>query len=301
MATATATNKKIDYSRYGLLFVAPYFIAFCVFGLYPILYSLYLSFTKWNGFGHPVWVGLANYARLVSNPSFYHSVANTFIIWIISIVPQLILALVLALILNERFIKGRHLLRAIYFFPNIVTPVTVGVLASLMFGGRTGSVDKILVALHILNHPINWFGHPLLAQIIVAGIMCWQWFGFNMLIFTAGLQSIPRTLYEAAEIDGAGKVRVAWNITIPLLRPVMIFTIVTSIIGGLQIFAVPMMLGNVSGNAVNTMVTYLYNTAYTNFQYGYGASVAYGIFMLIVIFSVVSFMVSTRNRSITQG
>lgn len=282
-------------SRVGYFFIAPYFIIFLIFSLYPILSSLHISFTKWNGFGEPVFVGLTNYIRLIHNPYFLHSILNTFIIWIISIVPELILALVLAIILNQKFIKARSIFQAVFYFPNIVTPITIGVLASLMFGWQTGSINHLLTDLNLIDKPINWFAHPFLAQVIVGGIMCWQWFGFNMLIYTAGLQSIPGSLYEAAEIDGANSFQIATKITIPLLKPVVLFTIITSIIGGMQIFEVPLVAGNSSGNSTQTMMVYLYQASFKRFQYGYGSSVSYAIFVIIMVLTVIS-LIASRNR-----
>lgn len=289
-------KNKLRKSHHGYFFIAPYFIVFLIFSLYPILYSLYMSFHKWNGFSKPEFIGLKNFTRLLDDPYFYHSILNTFTIWIVSIVPELILALVLAMILNEKFIKGKHFFRAVFYFPNIVTPITIGVMASLMFDWQTGSVNKMLMNLHLISHPINWFAHPFIAQFIISGIMCWQWFGFNMLIYTAGLQSIPGSLYEAAEMDGANKVQIATRIVLPLLKPVILFTVITSIIGGMQIFEVPLVAGNSAGNSTQTMMVYLYNTAFKRFQYGYGSSVSYGIFFIILILSVISLRASRHKK-----
>ncbi|GGH73366.1 multiple sugar transport system permease protein [Pullulanibacillus pueri] len=297
----TKRIKSLKKSRFGYFFIAPYFIVFLIFGLYPIIYSFYTSFSKWDGFSPPVFIGLDNYQRLFTNLEFYHSILNTLIIWIVSIVPELIIALLLALILNERFVKGKHVFRAVFYFPNIVTAITIGVLVNLMFDWQTGSINKLLMALHITDHPINWFGHSFLAQIIISAVMCWQWFGVNMLIFTAGLQSIPRTLYEAAEVDGANRFQITMNITLPLLKPVILFTVITSIIGGMQIFEVPLVAGNASGDSTQTMMVYLYNTAFTRFQYGYASSISYGMFIIILIFSIISLLVSRSRKKNTQS
>ncbi|MFC0472130.1 carbohydrate ABC transporter permease [Halalkalibacter kiskunsagensis] len=286
---------KIDKGSHGYYFIAPFFIVFFIFGLAPILYSLYLSFTDWSGFNEPTFVGLSNYERLLSDGLFYKSIGNTLIIWILSIIPQLTIALTLALVLHEKFIRGKHLFHAIFYFPNIVTPVTLGVLFALMFDWQTGSVNKLLMSIGIVDDPVYWFNSPILSQLIVATIMMWQWFGFNMLVFLAGLQAIPDDLYEAAEIDGASKFQAALKITLPLLRPVLIFTMITSIIGGLQIFDQPLMLGKGPENSTLTMVMYLYETAFIRYNYGYGAAIAYAIFILIAIFSVISLLI-TRSR-----
>ncbi len=281
-------------SRYGLVFVTPYFIVFAVFGIYPILYSLYLSFTNSNGFSES-FVGLANYAHLLHDQLFYQALGNTVTIWLISIIPQVTLALVLALILNEKFIKGRHFFRAVFFLPNIVTPVTIGVLVDLMFDWQTGFVNKLFMSLGLIQQPIYWFGHPFLTQLVVGGVMCWQWFGYNMLIFIAGLQSIDPELYEAAAMDGATKPQMALRISLPLLRPVLLFIVITSIIGGLQIFDVPMMVGNAVGNATQTLLVFLYKTGFVNFNYGYAAAIAYATFVIIVVFTLISFKLANRR------
>ncbi|MDN4072988.1 carbohydrate ABC transporter permease [Fictibacillus terranigra] len=289
-------RNAINKSRYGYYFVAPFFITFLIFGLAPIIYSLYLSFTNWDGFTDPVNIGFANYERLIHDSFFFKSIFNTFIIWILSVIPQVSLALALAIILNERFIRGKHFFRAVFYFPHIVTPVTLGVLFFLIFDWQTGSVNKVLMELGIIHAPVNWFNSPWLSRIIVAMVTMWQYFGLNMLIFIAGLQAIPNELYEAAEIDGASRWKIITKITLPLLKPVLMFTFITSIIGGLQLFDGPLMIGNGPDNSTTTMVMYLYQTAFKNFNYGYGAAVAYAIFFIILIFSLISIKFSKLNK-----
>ncbi len=291
------TRRQVNRAAYGYLFIAPFFVSFGIFGLYPILYSFYLSLAHWDGFSAPVFVGLTNYQRLLNDSLFYKSITNTLFIWIMSIVPELVLALTLALILNEKWVRGKNAFRAVFYFPNIVTPVTIGVLFSLLFDWQTGAVNKTLVALHIANHPIDWLGSPLLSQVLVAAVMAWQSFGYNTLLYTAGLQSIPDEIVEAARIDGATSVQVALRITIPLLRPVVIFTLITSIIGGMQIFGVPLTLAKTGpDNATLTIVMYLYNTAFKNSDYSYAATIAYGAFVLIAALSVVTFWLSRARQ-----
>ncbi|MGC6585941.1 carbohydrate ABC transporter permease [Paenibacillus sp. Dod16] len=279
---------KINKSNYGYLFISPFFIGFTIFGLVPILYTLYLSFTKWDGFDDPVFLGIANYERILQDSFFYQAIGNTLIIWLMSIIPQLTIALILAMILNEKFIRGKHFFRAVYFFPHIITPVTLGVMFSLMFDWQTGSINKIIMAMGLVDDPVNWFNHPWLARMIVAGVICWQYFGYNMIVFIAGLQSIPSEVYEAAEVDGATKFQTALRITFPMLRPVFLFTLITSVIGGLQLFDAPLMLGSGPGNATRTMAMYLYETAFLNFDYSYGATIAYAIFIVIMLFSLIT-------------
>jgi ABC-type sugar transport system permease subunit len=284
------------WTIHGYLFVLPFFVVFAVFQLYPILDSLRLSFSQWDGFGDPTFVGIQNYQRLLADSLFYRSIGNTLLIWLMSIAVQLPLALTLALILNERFIRGTHAFRAVFFFPNIVTPVSIGVLFSLLFDWQTGAVNKALQALHIVNHPIDWLGTALLSQVLVAAVMCWQWFGYNTLLYIAGLQSIPGEVVEAARVDGATGFQVATRITIPLLRPVVVFTLITSIIGGMQIFDVPFMLSGVGpDNSTLTIVMYLYNAAFKDSRYGYAATIAYATFVMIAVLSLITFRL-TRAR-----
>lgn len=296
--TATGGSpRRVSRSVYGYLFIAPFFIAFAVFHLYPILYSLYLSFTTWDGFTAPEPVGFENYERLLRDDFFYKAVGTTLIIWSISIVPQLVLALTLAIVLHQKFVRGKHLFRAVYYFPNIVTPVTIGMLFSLLFDWQTGAVNRVLTGLNVVAEPVDWLHDPTLARLLVAGVMCWQWFGYNVLIYTAGLQGISEEVLQAAEVDGASRFRVARDITIPLLRPVILFTVITSIIGGMQIFDVPLTLvGKGPEESTQTIVMYLYETAFTRFDYGYGATIAYAAFVLIAVFSLLTFWATNRRR-----
>ncbi|GAB2566548.1 carbohydrate ABC transporter permease [Gracilibacillus alcaliphilus] len=284
-------KNKINKNPHGYYFIAPFFISFFVFGLGPILYSFYLSFTDWSGFNQPSFVGFANYERLLGDALFFKSIGNTLIIWIFSIIPQLTIALTLALVLHEKFIRGRHLFHAIFYFPNIITPITLGVMFALMFDWQTGSINKLLEAVGAISEPIYWLNDVWLSRIIVAGVMMFQNFGFNMLVFLAGLQAIPHDLYEAAEIDGASKFQTAIRITLPLMRPVLIFTLITSVIGGLQIFDAPLMIGKGPNDSTLTMIMNLYEAAFIRYDYGYGATIAYGAFVVIAIATVITFLI----------
>ncbi len=282
-------------AKYAYLFIAPFIIVFLVFSLYPILYSLYLSFCEMDALsGNTTFVGLANYERLFTSNYFYESIGNTLIIWIISIVPQLTIAFLLSLLLSNKWMRGRFLLRNIYYFPNLVTPVTIGLLFGSMFTYPGGTVNLIIQALGA--QPIDFANNRLLAQMVVGIAICWKNFGYNIIYFTAGINSIPEEVHEAAEVDGANAWQKVTRITIPLIRPMLIYVMVTSVIGGLQIFdESKMVFKSVVGNATTTMVKYLYDSAFERFQFGYGAAVAVGIFIVIAVFSLFSLVV-TRER-----
>lgn len=288
---------SLTKSHVGFYFVLPFFISYFIFGLVPILYTFLLSLQKWDGLSDPVFVGLANYERLLNDPMFFKSIVNTLIIWVFSIVPQVTLALTLAMILNERDIKGRHFFRSVFYFPNLVSAITLGVLFSLIFDWQTGSANKILMFLGLIDEPVNWFNSPLLSRIIVAMVIMWLNFGFNMLVFIAGLQSIPREVQEAAMIDGANRWQIATKINFPLIRPVFLFTVITSVIGGMQLFEAPLMLGKGPENSTMTMVMYLYETAFKNFNFSYGAAIAYGIFVIILVATLITMRASRLKNT----
>ncbi|GGE49387.1 sugar ABC transporter ATP-binding protein [Pullulanibacillus camelliae] len=297
-------SKTLRKDHYGYLFIAPFFIIFVIFGLYPIVYSFYLSLCNWDGFGNPVIIGFENYQRLLGDYMFYKSLFNTLFIWGISVIPQLTVSLIIAVILHEKFIKGKSIFRAVFFFPNIVTAASLGLLVALIFSWQTGSFNNLLMSLGFIHDPVNWPSRPYFMRLLVSGILFWQYFGYSMIIYIAGLQGISRDILEAAEIDGASKTQVFFRITLPLLRPIMIFQVVTSIIGGMQIFDQPYTLTNGTGdpnNSTLTTVMYLYKIAFTRYQYGYGSAVAFGLFIIIVIFSIISFvLMNRRSKSATS-
>ncbi|WP_263705773.1 carbohydrate ABC transporter permease [Shouchella tritolerans] len=290
---------RINKGNCGYFFIAPFFIVFLLFGLYPILYSFYLSLTNWDGLNDPEFIGLANYTRAIIDPLFLQSLFNTFFIWIVSVIPQLTVSLVLAVILTNTFLKGKDFFRAVYFFPNIVTAASLGLLVSLMFDWQTGSVNQLLLSIGFLDQAIDWKNNALFMQLLVSAILFFQYFGYSMLIYIAGLQGISPEYAEAAKVDGASKTQIFFKITVPLLKPIIIFQVITSLIGGVQIFDQPYMLTEGSGSpnhATLTSVMYLYRTAFEQGRFGYGATIAFCLFVVIVSLSVVSYLVS-RNRS----
>ena len=294
-------NKRRN--RYAYFFILPFFITFIVFKVYPIFYTLYLSFCSYEPLaGSAKFIGLENYVRLVKSGFFFKSILNTLIIWIISIVPQLTLALILSLLLTSKWLKGRNALRSIYYFPNLVTPVTIGVLFGMLFSSPGGSINIILKSLGLTKQAINFAYSPFLSRLVVGLAICWQNFGYNVIFFTAGLNSISSEIYEAAEVDGAGSFQKATKITLPLMKPILVYVLVTSVIGGLQIFDVSkMVFKDVPGNMTTTMVQYMYESAFERWQLGYGSAASYGIFVIIAIFSVIALMITNRRSKNEQG
>ena len=240
-------KSKINKNNVGYFFIAPYFIFFLAFTLYPILYTFKLSFMSWDGFNTPEFVGLANYQRLIQDVMFIKAIGNTIFMALLAMLPQMVFGLVLAFLLNQKRLRGSNFFKTVFYFPNLVTAVSLGVLFSLLFDWKAGSINQILSAMNLIKEPINWKGNPLLSQLIVAMVLFWQYFGYYTIIFTAGIRGISYELFEAAEVDGASKVQVFFKIVLPLMRPIMTFAFVTSIIGGLQIFDIPYTFGGATG------------------------------------------------------
>lgn len=283
-------------SKYAYFYIAPFFIVFLIFSLFPILYSFVLSFCDMDVLsGRFTFVGMRNYQRLFESGYFFKSIGNTLLIWIMSIIPQLSIAFVLALILSNKWFRGRFLLRNIYYFPNLVTPVTIGLLFGAMFSYPGGAVNNIITMLGL--EAVDFQNNQMLARMVIAIAICWKNFGFNIIYFTAGINSISDDVLEAAEVDGASNWQKITRITLPLMRPILIYVLVTSVIGGLQMFDEShLVFKSVPGDATVTMVKYLYDSAFERFQFGYAAAVAYGIFVIIIIASVFSLLVTKEKK-----
>lgn len=288
--------------KWAYLFIFPFFASFLTFSIYPIFYSLYISFHSYDPLTLKLSpVGWDNYIRLFQSDYFWSSVLNTIEIWLISIIPQLTIALILSLILNERWVKGKNALRSVYYFPNLITPITIGMLFTLLFGYPGGAINNLFTSIGLFSQAIDFKETPILAKIVGGLAICWQNFGYNIIFITAGLHSISTDVYEAAEVDGANAWHRTTKITLPLLRPIMLYIMITSVIGGLQIFDIPKMLfgGGTDTYATRTMVLYMYESAFENWQFGYGAAAAYTIALIIGAFSLLSILFNAfqgRNK-----
>lgn len=240
-----------------------------------------------------------NYIRMIKSGYFFQSIGNTLLIWIMSIIPQLSIAFILALILSNKWFRGRFILRNVYYFPNLVTPVTIGLLFGAMFSYPGGAINNIITVLGL--EAVDFQNHQMLARMVIAIAICWKNFGFNIIYFTAGINSISDEVIEAAEVDGASSWQRITKITIPLMKPILIYVMVTSIIGGLQMFdESKLVFTSVPNDATTTMVKYMYDSAFVRFQFGYGAAVAYGIFVIVAFFSILSLLI-TRDRKDDYG
>lgn len=282
------------------LMISPFYILFIVFGLFPILFSLYLAFHAWDGLGPMEYVGLRNFRNLLTDdPDFWKSVGNTFAIWFLSTVPQLFLALVVAFLLNAAFVRFKDFYRAVYFLPNITSIVAVAIIFGSFFGSQFGLINGVLQALGLPR--IEWINDPFWVKVAVSLMVIWRWTGYNAIIYLAGLQGIPHDLYEAATIDGASRKQQFFSITLPLLKPIILFTVILSTIGGMQLFTEPLILVGNTGGATKgglTLVLYLYNQAFGNQLFGYASAIAWMLFIIIGAFSFLNWKFVSRGEGV---
>lgn len=261
--------------NYGYLFIAPFFLLLIVFSLTPTLFTLWISFTKWNFFTGMKWVGLDNYIQVLQGEMFYKSLLNTLRIMLFALPACIVTALLLAYFLEIRFKKFARIFKAVSFLPYVTTPVAVGVLFGLLFDYQTGFINIFLQKLGLAKDPVYWMANPDYVVMIVALIVFWKNLGYFMLLYFAGLKSVPQELYEAADIDGANTWLKFWYVALPIIKPITVFIVITSIIWGLQIFDEPSLLvvgtdSNLSiastlggpEKSVYTLVSYVYEEGF---------------------------------------
>lgn len=284
-------TNKLNKSRYGYLFIAPFFVVFAIFGLYPILYTVFLSFQKWDGLAPLAGIGLKNFQRLVTDKVFYLSLWNTFRIWLMNFLPQMGAALILSALFTFNKIKGMKFFRAAFYLPNLITAASVGLLFNLLFNGDKSVANYILTGLGVPGAPFSFFNSGPFTSGLVSYIQWWMWFGYTTVIIMAGITTIDSGVYDAALVDGATKLQTYTKITLPLIRPTLIYMTITSIIGGMQLFDVPATLTNVQGDPRKSILTtsmYLYNQGFKNHNYGYASAISVGLFLLIAVLSVLA-------------
>jgi cellobiose transport system permease protein len=296
--------RRFDIKASPYFYVSPFFAIFAVFGLFPLGYTAYVSLTDRNLLSPTThFVGLDNYSALLHDSYFWNSVENTLGILVISTVPQLVLALGLAHVLNTK-LHARTFFRMSIILPQVTSLVAVALIFTQLFSRNYGLVNYVLHQVGI--HNVDWEAGRLSSWIALSVMVIWRWTGYNALIYLAAMQGIPDELYDAAATDGARPWRQFLHVTVPMLRPTIIFTVIVSTIGALQIFTEPYLFQPLkqqgtggSGRQYQTVVMYMYEKAFggSQFKFGYASAIGWSLFLLIVLISLVNFLIVRRIRS----
>lgn len=278
------------------IFISPFYLIFLTFGLLPILFSLVTSLYDWRGAKATGFIGLQNYQVLFADPALYKSLLNTLYVWLGSVPPMILLALIFAVLLDAKWLRFRQGFRVSYFLPVVTSLVITGLVFGHLFSSSYGLVNGILGRLGV--EPINWLAEPAWMKLVLILALLWRWTGNDMVIMLAGLQSIPIDLYEAAQVDGATAVQSFWRITVPLMRPVILFDAIISTIGTFNLFAEPFILfGPGGGMAQAGLVTgtFLYQNSFVYFKFGYGAAIAWVLAAIIITLSLIQLKLGNRE------
>ena len=290
---------RISANRWSYLYLAPFVLLVATFTIYPIIASLGYTLYQWNGVGNPTrYVGLQNFTRVVHDAIFWESFGPTFLYTVVLVPVQLFLALVLALVLNNPRLRFSTCYRAVYFVPAVISAAIIGVVFQLMLSNFGDSMSSALMGLHLIRRPIDWLGDPHAVLWIVIGIGIWNTLGYNLVYFLAGLQTIPRELYEAARIDGARAAAQFWHITVPGLREIGMVILFLAVLYSLQVFdLVQVLTGGGPYYASEVVNTYIYHQAFgagsfsggggaalvqPNVGFASAASFFYGMLLLLI-------------------
>lgn len=296
-----STNTSVSYSTkkritkttlIGWSFITLASVLICIFYFYPMVHALIMSFQSGTG-TNLKFTGLDNYARLLKDPTFITAVKNTVIYLIIQVPVMIFLALFLSVLLNDKNLKFKGFFRTAIFLPCVTSLVAYSVIFKYLFG-VDGIINMMLMKLSLVSEPIQWLTDPFWAKITIVIAITWRWTGYNMIFYLSSLQNIDSSIYEAAKIDGASPIQQFFKITIPMLKPIILFTSITSTIGTLQLFDEVMNITKGGpGNATMTISQYIYNLSfkYTP-DFGYAATVSYAIVIMIVVFSIIQFKVA---------
>jgi len=282
------------------LYVSPFFILFAITGLFPLAYTAYVSVHDWHLIGgQGDFVGMANFVDIVQQPRFLTALRNTFSIFLLSSVPQVLGAIVIAAVLDAN-LRAKTFWRMGVLLPYVVAPVAVSLIFSKLFADQSGLINSLLGTVGIDG--IRWHADVLSSHVAIASMVNFRWTGYNALIFLAAMQAVPRDLYEAAVIDGATRVRQFLSITVPMLRPTIIFIVITATIGGLQIFDEPRMFDQLGQGGSDrqwmTVTMYLYELGWgAQKSFGRAAAVAWILFLIIVVIGLVNFAITRRISS----
>lgn len=280
------------------VYIAPFFLLFAAFGLFPLLDTAWISLHRYRLGSSMSWTGLDNYVWLFTNPAFYNALWKTFTIGVLSTVPQLLLALGLAHLLNHRM-RGRTFFRVAMLMPYATSVAAATLVFAQLFSRDAGLINWVLGTVGV--HPVDWRNGNWAAQVAISSIIIWRWTGYNALIYLAGMQSIPHDLYEAAALDGASSWQQFRHVTLPGLRPTILFTVVVSTIGASQVFGEPLIFGGGAAEGggmgqYQTLGLFLYQQGWQIGQLGRAAAVAWVMFLLILLLVLLNAWLARRRE-----
>ncbi|MNW28482.1 Lactose transport system permease protein LacF [compost metagenome] len=292
--TAQGGRWKTDMT--GWLFILVAVLMIFIFYFYPMIQALFLSFQTGTG-ARMSFNGIDNYKRLFTDTVFITAVKNTFIYLIIQVPLMILLSLFISVLLNDRNLKFKGFFRTAIFLPCITSLVAYSVVFKYLFSNN-GLVNSLLMNVHMISEPIQWLTDPFWAKVTIIIAITWRWTGYNMIFYLSGLQNIDPSIYEAAKIDGASGTRQFFNITVPLLKPIILFTSITSTIGTLQLFDEVMNITKGGpANATLSISQYIYNLSFKySSDFGYAATVSYSIVIMIIILSFIQFKVAGDKK-----
>lgn len=290
---------RLDHKYSAYAYILPFFLLFAFVGLFPLLYTGWVSLNEWSLIGgQGKFISFDNFVSVLHERDFWLALRNTLSIFVIQVIPQLVIATVIAAAL-DRNLRSASFWRMAVLLPYVVMPVAVTLIFSNIFGDRFGLVNSILARIGV--DPVAWHSNVLASHVAIATMVDYRWTGYAALILLAGMQAIPRDYYEAATIDGAGPLRLFFSITLPQLRPTVIFVVITATIGGLHIFDEPRLYDAAGrGGADNQWLTlslYIYNLGWDDLDFGRAAAVAWLLFILIILFALLNLFVSSRIAS----
>ncbi|MBN1345778.1 MAG: sugar ABC transporter permease [Phycisphaerae bacterium] len=302
MASSAAGGTWTGIRKYWqfYVFISPFFLLFAILGVYPVVFSLYLSFVKWDGLSEMTWVGLANFATLFDDEILATSLWNTLVIGILYVPPMMAMAFVFALCLNESWLRMRGLFRASFFLPCVTPMVVIAIVFGLLYSPEKGllnyAIGEVARLVPFMGlEPIPWITSEAWSKLSVAILVAWRWTGYNMVLMLAGLQGISKEYYEAAEVDGAGILQRMWHVTLPLMRPTFLFCGILSLLGTVYMFdEVFVLTRGGPGTSSTNFGLYLFNTSFSDFRFGYASCMAYTVAFFVF---VVALLMMRLNRT----
>jgi raffinose/stachyose/melibiose transport system permease protein len=294
VVTSSNSRRRINWKPY--MWILPAILMYTIFKLVPLIAGIYLAMLRWDGIEPPIFVGLNNFVRMFNDELIWLALWHNAVYAFGTVVGKIVLSLILALLLNQA-IHGRTVYRTALFLPVVMSFVVVGILWKWLYNTQFGLVNSLLRGLGLDFLVLDWLGDPKVALWSLILVDIWKWYGFHMVIFLAGLQTIPNELYEAARIDGANRWQQFWRITLPLLQPVMLVNVTLALMGAFNVFDIPyVMTEGGPANSTIVMALHIYIRGFKFYRFGYSAAMSYVLLLLVTIIAAVQMKLMSRGN-----